>query len=49
MPDHGARIKAVERLLREGFSRVGEAELVEPKIPTTVEKVKNLSWDEATS
>jgi hypothetical protein len=40
--------KAVETLLREGLGRVGEAELVEPRLPTTVEEVKNLSWDELT-
>ena len=33
VPDHGARIKAVETLLREGLGRVGEAELVEPEGP----------------
>jgi hypothetical protein len=37
VPDHGARIKAVETLLGEGLGRVGEADGVEPK---------NLSWDE---
>ena len=46
VPDHGARIKAVEALLREGLGRVGEAEVVEPKMPTSVDEVKNLSWDE---
>jgi hypothetical protein len=46
VPDHGARIKAVETLLREGLGRVGEAEFVEPKTPTSVEEVKALSWDE---
>ena len=30
VPDHGARIKAIETLLREGLGRVGEAEIVEP-------------------
>ena len=34
VPDHGARIKAVETLLREGLGRVGEAEIVEPRMPT---------------
>jgi hypothetical protein len=48
VPDHGARIKAVETLLREGLGRVGEAEVVEPKMPTTAEEVKNLSWDQLT-
>ena len=37
VPDHGARIKAVETLLREGLGRVGEAEVIEPKMPTSVE------------
>jgi hypothetical protein len=45
VPDHGARIKAVETLLREGLGRVGE-QVVEPKMPTTVDEVKALSWDE---
>jgi hypothetical protein len=48
VPDHGARIKAVETLLREGLGRVGEAEVVQPKMPTTADEVKNLSWDELT-
>ena len=46
VPDHGARIKAVETLLREGLGRVGEAEVVEPRMPTTADEVKNLSWDD---
>jgi hypothetical protein len=46
VPDHGARIKAVETLLREGLGRVGEAEIVEPRVPESVDEVKNLSWDE---
>lgn len=46
VPDHGARIKAVETLLREGLGRVGEAEVVEPKMPSSAEEVENLSWDE---
>jgi len=46
VPDHGARIKAIETLLREGLGRVGEAEVVEPRIPTTADEVKDLSWDE---
>ena len=43
VPDHGARIKAVETLLREGLGRVGEAELVEPRVPQSVEELRNLS------
>jgi len=48
VPDHGARIKAVETLLREGLGRVGEAEVTELKMPTTADEVKNLSWDQLT-
>ena len=48
VPDHGARSKAIETLLREGLGRVGEADVVEPKMPTTVDERKNLSWDELT-
>ena len=36
VPDDGARIKAVETLLREGLGRVGEAGLVDPKVPQSV-------------
>jgi hypothetical protein len=46
--DHGARIKAVETLLREGLGRVGEAAVVEPKMPSTADEVKNLSTHELT-
>jgi hypothetical protein len=46
VPDHGARIKAVETLLREGLGRVGETELVEPKVPQSVEELRNLSTAE---
>ena len=46
MPDHGARIKAVETLLREGLGRVGEAEVAEPRMPTSLAEVDALSWDE---
>ena len=45
-PDHGARIKAVETLLREGLGRVGEADVPEPRMPTTVAEVEALSWGE---
>ena len=44
MPDHGARIKAVETLLREGFGRVGEAEVAEPRMPASVAEVEAMSW-----
>jgi hypothetical protein len=46
VPDHGARIKAIETLLREGLGRVGETNAVQPKTPTTVDEVKALSRDE---
>ena len=46
VPDHGARIKAIETLLREGLGRVGEAEAVEPRMPSSVDEAKHLSWDE---
>jgi hypothetical protein len=46
VPDHGARIKAIETLLREGLGRVGEAEIVEPPMPTAADEVKNLSDEE---
>ena len=44
VPDHGARIKAIETLLREGLGRVGEAE-VQPPTLSSVSDVKSLSWD----
>jgi hypothetical protein len=46
VPDHGARIKAVETLLREGLGRVGEAEVAEPRMPSTVAEVEALNWGE---
>lgn len=46
VPDHGARIKAVETLLREGLGRVGEAEVAEPRMPTSVAEVDDLDWNE---
>ena len=46
MPDHGARIKAVETLLREGPGRVGEAEVAEPRMPVSAAEVEALSWSE---
>ncbi len=46
VPDHGARIKAIETSLREGLGRVGEAEVVEPKVPQSVEELRNLSTAE---
>jgi hypothetical protein len=46
VPDHGARIKAVETLLREGLGRVGEADVAEPRMPTSAAEVEALSWQE---
>jgi len=46
VPDHGARIKAVETLLREGLGRVGDAEVAEPQMPASVAEVEALSWSE---
>jgi hypothetical protein len=46
VPDHGARIKTVEALLREGLGRVGEAQVVEPRVPTSVEELRTLSSEE---
>jgi hypothetical protein len=46
VPDHGARIRAVETLLRKGLGRVGEAEIPEPQMPTSVAEVDSLSWEE---
>ena len=51
--DHRSRSRgphqAIETLLREGLGRVGEADVIEPKMPTSVEDVENLSWDELNS
>jgi hypothetical protein len=44
VPDHGARIKAVETLLREGLGRVGEAEIREPHMPSTADELEAMSW-----
>ena len=49
VPDHGARIKAVETLLREGLGRVGEAEVPEPRMPSTLAELEALSWSEMNS
>ena len=46
MPDHGARIKAVETLLREGLGEVGEAEVAEPRMPASPAEVDALSWSD---
>jgi hypothetical protein len=47
VPDHGARIKAVETLLREGLGRVGEA--AEPPavtLPRGQADVERLTWSQ---
>ena len=46
VPDHGARIKAIETLLREGLGRVGEADVPTPRMPSSVAEVEAMSWDE---
>jgi hypothetical protein len=46
VPDHGARIKAVETLLREGLGRVGEAEVAEPRMPASAAEIDALGWSE---
>jgi hypothetical protein len=46
VPDHGARIKAVETLLRKGLGRVGEAEIAEPRMPASVADVASMSWSD---
>ena len=33
-------------MLREGLGRVGEAEVIEPRMPTAADEVKNLTDDE---
>jgi hypothetical protein len=33
-------------LLREGLGRVGEVEVVEPRMPTSADEVKDLSRDD---
>ena len=47
VPDHGARIKAIETLLREGLGRVGEAdEPPTPRIPRSVAEIRRLSTED---
>jgi hypothetical protein len=46
VPDHGARIKAVETLLREGIGRVGDADIPTPRMPNSVAEVEAMSWEE---
>ena len=45
VPDHKARVAAVEVLLREGLGRVAQAEEpTVPRLPESAEAVKNMSW-----
>jgi hypothetical protein len=46
VPDHGARIEAVETLLREGLGRVGEAEIAAPRMPASVGDIEAMSWSD---
>jgi hypothetical protein len=46
VPDHGARIKAIETLLREGLGRVGEADAAGWTLPSTLEDLRSLTWSE---
>jgi hypothetical protein len=47
VPDHGARIKAVETLLREGLGRVGEAPEAPPAtLPRDPADIEKLSWSQ---
>src|SRR5262245_42323415 len=47
VPDHGARIKAVETLLREGLGRVGEApEAPLATLPRDPADIEKLSWSQ---
>jgi hypothetical protein len=46
VPDHGARIKAVETLLREGLGRVGEADVRELQMPSTIGELEAMSWND---
>lgn len=38
-----ALVKAVETLLREGLGRVGEADVAEPRMPTSAAEIDALS------
>ena len=47
VPDHGARIKAIETLLREGLGRVGEADgAPTPRVPRTIADIRRLSTED---
>jgi hypothetical protein len=47
VPDHGARIKALETLLREGLGRVGDAPEAAPTtLPRDQADIEKLSWSQ---
>jgi hypothetical protein len=47
VPDHQARVAAVEVLLREGLGRPAQAEApATPRLPDTVEAVQRMSWED---
>jgi hypothetical protein len=47
VPDHGARIKAVETLLREGLGRVGEAATTPAvTLPRDQAEAEKLTWSQ---
>jgi hypothetical protein len=47
VPDVRARVSAIELLLREGLGRPAAAEEAPtPRLPTSVEAVQNMSWEE---
>jgi hypothetical protein len=47
VPDHKARVAAVEVLLREGLGRPAQAEeLTSPKLPENVDAVARMSWND---
>jgi hypothetical protein len=47
VPDHKARVAAVEVLLREGLGRPGQAEEpTKPTLPETVAGIESMSWED---
>jgi hypothetical protein len=47
VPDHKARVAAVEVLLREGLGRPGQAEEpTTPRLPATVNGIRSMSWED---
>jgi hypothetical protein len=46
VPDHKARVAAVEVLLREGLGRPAQAEEPPPRLPDTVEGIESMSWQD---